>query len=98
MSIQLHSPVSSLVARDLVRAYGDHLVLDGVDLLAGPGRPLGLVGENGAGKSTLLRVLSGSEEPDSGSIAAPADLAYLAQEPAFPAGVTVGDVLDAALA
>jgi len=98
MSVQLHSPVSSLVARDLVRAYGDRLVLDGVDLLAGPGRPVGLVGENGAGKSTLLRVLSGSEEPDSGTIAAPADLAYLGQEPAFPAGATIGDVLDEALA
>ncbi|HEX5770682.1 MAG TPA: ABC-F family ATP-binding cassette domain-containing protein [Nocardioidaceae bacterium] len=98
MPVQLHSSLSPLVARDLVRAYGDRVVLDGVDLVANPGRPLGLVGENGAGKSTLLRLLSGSEQPDAGSIAAPADLAYLAQEPSFPEGATVGDVLDAALA
>jgi len=98
MSVQLQSSVSSLVARDIVRAYGDRLVLDGVDLLANPGRPLGLVGENGAGKSTLLRVLSGSEEPDGGTIAAPADLAYLGQEPVFASGATIGGVLDEALA
>ncbi len=98
MSTQLHSSVSSLVARDLVRAYGDRVVLDGFDLLANPGQPLGLVGENGAGKSTLLRLLSGTEQPDSGSIALPSDLAYLDQEPSFPGGATVGDVLDEALA
>jgi macrolide transport system ATP-binding/permease protein len=90
--------VSPLVARDLVRAYGDRVVLDGVDLVANPGRPLGLVGENGAGKSTLLRLLSGAEPADGGSLAVPADLAYLAQEPSFPDGATVGDVLDEALA
>ncbi|HLN76971.1 MAG TPA: ATP-binding cassette domain-containing protein, partial [Nocardioidaceae bacterium] len=98
MSTPLHSSVSSLVARDLVRAYGDRVVLDGFDLLANPGQPLGLVGENGAGKSTLLRLLSGTEQPDSGSVALPSDLAYLDQEPSFPGGATVGDVLDEALA
>jgi macrolide transport system ATP-binding/permease protein len=98
MSTQLHSSLSALVARDLVRAYGDRVVLDGVDLVANPGQPLGLVGENGAGKSTLLRLLSGIEQPDSGSIAVPADLGYLGQEPEFADGATVGDVLDEALA
>ena len=88
----------ALVARDLVKAYGDRRVLDGVDLLAQPGRPVGLVGENGAGKSTLLRLLAGVEAPDSGSVARPVDLGYLAQEPDFPDGASVGDVLDAALA
>ncbi len=98
MSTQLHSSVSSLVARDVLRVYGDSVVLDGVDLVANPGRPLGLVGENGAGKSTLLRLLSGLEQPDGGSIAVPADLAYLGQEPTFAPGATIGDVLDEALA
>ena len=98
MSVQIHSSVSSLVARDVVVAYGDRVVLDGVDLVAQPGRPLGLVGENGAGKSTLLRVLSGTEEAEHGSLAVPADLAYLPQEPSFPHGSTVGQVLEAALA
>jgi macrolide transport system ATP-binding/permease protein len=47
MSWQLLSPLSPLVARDISKAYGDRVVLDGVDLIANPGRPLGLVGENG---------------------------------------------------
>ena len=94
----LHSPLAPLVARDVSKAYGDRVVLDGVDLLAQPGQPLGLVGENGVGKSTLMRVLAGVEAPDAGSVDKPADLAYLGQEPDFPDGATVGDVLDAALA
>jgi macrolide transport system ATP-binding/permease protein len=94
----LHSPLSALVARDLSKAYGDKVVLDGVDLLAQPGAPLGLVGENGAGKSTLLRVLAGVEEADAGTVEKPADLGYLGQEVDYEEGATVGDVLDEALA
>ncbi len=87
------SPPSSLVARDLVRVFGHRVVLDGVDLVAHPGEPVGLVGENGAGKSTLLRLLAGVDAPDSGSVTRPADTVYLGQEPDFARGSTVGDVL-----
>jgi macrolide transport system ATP-binding/permease protein len=90
--------LTALVARDVRKAYGDRVVLDGVDLLATPGQPLGLVGENGVGKSTLLRIVAGREEPDSGSVDRPAELGYLGQEPEFAGGASVGDVLDAALA
>jgi macrolide transport system ATP-binding/permease protein len=85
-----------LVARDLSKAYGGRVVLDGVDLVASPGLPLGVVGENGAGKSTLLRLLAGIEAPDAGEVSRP-PLAYLAQEPDFGDASTVADVLDGAL-
>jgi len=98
MSTHVHSSLQSLVARDLVHGYGDRRVLDGLGLVARPGRPLGLVGENGAGKSTLLRLLAGAEVPESGSLAVPADLAHLDQEPSFRAGATVGGALRDALA
>ena len=98
MSIRTHSRLSALVARDLVRSYGDRTVLDGIDLVANPARPLGLVGENGAGKSTLMRLLAGVEQPDGGSLDVPEDLAYLGQEPDFAPGATIGDVLGEALA
>jgi macrolide transport system ATP-binding/permease protein len=98
MSVHLHSSLSPLVARDVAKSYGDRVVLDGVDLLAHPGQPLGVVGENGVGKSTLLRVVAGVEDTDAGSVARPADLYYLGQEPDHPSGATVGDVLTAALA
>jgi macrolide transport system ATP-binding/permease protein len=93
-----HAPrPGALVARDLAKAYADRVVLDGVDLVAGPGRPLGLVGENGSGKSTLLRLLAGVEAPDAGEVVRPAELGYLPQEPDFEPDATLGDVLDAAL-
>jgi macrolide transport system ATP-binding/permease protein len=98
MSSQLLSPLSPLVARDISKAYGDRVVLDGVDLIANPGRPVGLVGENGVGKSTLVRIIAGAEPPDSGSVSKPADLAHLDQEPTFAGDASIGDVLDAELA
>ncbi|WP_295697404.1 ATP-binding cassette domain-containing protein, partial [Lapillicoccus sp.] len=91
-------PSGSLVARDVGRAFGDRVVLDGVDLVAHPGEPVGLVGENGAGKSTLMRILAGVDEADSGSVNGPEDTAYLGQEPDFAPGATVGDVLAEVLA
>ncbi|MER6878185.1 ATP-binding cassette domain-containing protein, partial [Amycolatopsis sp. NPDC000673] len=45
-----------LHASDLVFGYGARTVLNGVSLVASPGRRIGLVGENGVGKSTLLRL------------------------------------------
>ena len=38
--------------RDVRKSYGRHEVLRGVDLAAGPGPLVAVVGENGAGKST----------------------------------------------
>jgi ABC transport system ATP-binding/permease protein len=59
------------------------------------GERLGLVGRNGAGKSTFLRILSGSLEPDDGTIARKRGLrvSVLPQLPAAPAGATLADFL-----
>jgi macrolide transport system ATP-binding/permease protein len=92
------SALTPLVARDVAKSYGDTVVLDGVDLVATPGQPLGVVGENGVGKSTLLRLLAGAEAPDSGTVVRPEDMGYLAQNPSFGAQATVADVLADALA
>ena len=90
--------LAPLHATALGHAYGDRVVLDGIDLLAAPGSRIGVVGENGSGKSTLLRLLAGVEEPDDGVVAGPSDLVLVTQEPRFPAAATIGDVLTAALA
>lgn len=52
----------------LAKAYGDHLVLDGVDLDVAPGQVLGLVGANGAGKTTLVSIVAGLRRPDAGTV------------------------------
>src|SRR5262245_1597496 len=51
--------------------------LDSVNLDAGRGEVLALVGENGAGKSTLMKVLAGIHAPDAGSIHIDGRLALL---------------------
>ncbi|MFF9070010.1 ABC-F family ATP-binding cassette domain-containing protein [Streptomyces sp. NPDC014891] len=85
---------------DVVVSRGDRLLLDQVSLSVRPGERIGIVGENGAGKSTLLRLLAGADQPDEGSVVTVADggLRMLAQTPELPAGSTVGDAIDAALA
>jgi heme exporter protein A len=57
-----------IAARDLRRAYGPTLVLDGVSLTLGEGQCLALLGPNGAGKTTLLRLLATLLRPTSGSL------------------------------
>ncbi|WP_037355379.1 ABC-F family ATP-binding cassette domain-containing protein [Amycolatopsis orientalis] len=87
-----------LHATDLVFGYGARTVLNGVSLVASPGRRIGLVGENGVGKSTLLRLLAGLETPRGGDVVRHGDLGFLFQELPFSGTATVSDVLDEALA
>ncbi len=89
-----------LAARNLVKSYGPHRILDGVSLLANAGDRIGIVGANGAGKSTLLRILAGEESPDAGAVtvAPQVQASYLAQTPPNYAGQTIDDALRAATA
>jgi ATP-binding cassette ChvD family protein len=50
------------------KAYGDHLLIDNLDLSIPAGSIVGVIGPNGAGKTTLLRMITGGEKPDSGEI------------------------------
>ena len=47
---------------------GPRRLLEGITVSLSPGDRIGILGPNGAGKSTLLRLLSGTQEPDSGSV------------------------------
>jgi len=54
--------------RNLRKAFGGQVVLDGVSLDLHEGEIVLLRGDNGSGKTTLLNILTGNMEPDSGSI------------------------------
>ncbi|MEV7963571.1 ABC transporter ATP-binding protein [Oerskovia paurometabola] len=57
-----------IVAQGVRRAFGTVHAVDGVDLVARPGRVTALVGPNGSGKTTLLLVLAGLLTPDAGTV------------------------------
>ena len=58
-----HLAISGLEAR-----YGQHKVLDGIDLNVASGDVLGLIGPSVSGKSTILRALIGLIPPAAGSV------------------------------
>ena len=54
--------------RGLVKSFGGHAVLRGLDLDVDKGECLALVGPNGAGKTTLLRILAALSKPTAGTV------------------------------
>ncbi|MDH3612617.1 MAG: energy-dependent translational throttle protein EttA [Gammaproteobacteria bacterium] len=53
---------------DLKKGFGDKQLIDGLSFQLPQGGIVGVIGPNGAGKTTLFRMITGSEEPDSGTI------------------------------
>ncbi len=60
--------MSAIRAEGLVKRYGDHTVLCGVDLDVAPGEVVCVIGPSGSGKSTLLRCLNLLEIPTAGRV------------------------------
>jgi polar amino acid transport system ATP-binding protein len=60
--------VSAIRAVGLVKRYGDHTVLKGVDLDVAQGEVVCVIGPSGSGKSTLLRCLNLLERPTEGRV------------------------------
>ena len=58
----------ALTIEGLTKDFGDHRVLEGLDLVVQPGEFVCIVGPSGAGKTTLLRCLSGLMPPTSGAV------------------------------
>ena len=55
-------------AQMVSKGYGDNLLCEGMTFSLPPGGIVGIIGPNGAGKTTLFRMITGREEPDSGTI------------------------------
>ena len=55
-------------AKGVRKAYGDNLLMDGVEFLLPRGGIVGVIGPNGAGKTTLFRMITQQEKPDAGTL------------------------------
>jgi ATP-binding cassette ChvD family protein len=53
---------------NLTKGFGDRLLIDKFNAIIPRGAIVGIIGGNGAGKSTFFKMLTGQENPDSGSI------------------------------
>ena len=86
--------------------YGDHIVIDGLDLDVLEGTVTAIIGPNGCGKSTLLRTLGRLLRPNAGHVvldgkridkiptrAVAKVLGILPQAPTAPEGLTVADLV-----
>ena len=55
-------------AHNISKSFGDKLLFENLSFTLPPGGIVGIIGPNGAGKSTLFKIITGQEQPDSGSI------------------------------
>lgn len=68
-------------AKNISKAYGENLLYEDLSFMLPPGGIIGVIGPNGAGKTTLFRMITGKENPDSGTftIGDTVKLAYVDQ-------------------
>ena len=83
--------MSHLIVNNLTKTVGDKTLFQNIEFTINEGERAGLIGINGTGKSTLLSILAGVQDADSITLDHPNKyrIAYLEQDPAFPAGMTV---------
>ncbi len=83
-------------AENVAKAFGEKLLVDGMTFSLPPGGIIGVIGPNGAGKTTLFRMITGQEQPDSGTIRIgdTVKLAYVDQSrDALDPGKTIWEVI-----
>lgn len=57
-----------LEVNNLRKSFGQRLLIDNLSFSIPKGAIVGIIGPNGAGKSTLFKMITGTEQPDSGEI------------------------------
>ncbi len=89
----------NLEVKNLSKAYGDHVVLDGFSHTFPEGRVTAIEGRSGCGKTTLLRLIAALERPDAGTIAGVPEggIGMVFQEDRLPPQLTAVDCLRSVL-
>jgi sulfate-transporting ATPase len=85
--VEIHIPAGPRLgdvvvqAEEVVKGFGDQLLVESLTFSLPPGGIVGVIGPNGAGKTTLFRMIAGEEEPDAGTlrIGETVQLAYVDQ-------------------
>lgn len=54
-------------AQNVTKAYGDKILFENLSFSLPPAGIVGIIGPNGVGKTTLFRLITGQEQPDSGT-------------------------------
>src|SRR5580704_13233931 len=70
---------AGVLVEQVVRRFGDRVVLDGLDLTIADEELVVLLGPSGCGKTTLLRLMAGLDRPDGGTVEVPARRAIVFQ-------------------
>lgn len=80
-----------ITLENITKSYSEKVLVNNISLGINDGEKIGLIGVNGTGKSTLLKIISGAEEPDSGTLTKPnkVRIEYLPQNPYYDENATV---------
>jgi len=82
-------------AENVVKAYGNNILMENMSFSLPPGGIVGVIGPNGAGKTTLFRMTTGEEKPDSGTVRVgeTVTLAYADQDRSLDPDKTVWETI-----
>src|SRR5436189_1934768 len=105
MAERRNADMACIEARDLRKAFGSTIALDGIDLTVEEGRILGLIGPNGAGKTTALNAILGltpyegqlrvlGRDPWSERDLLVRDVAFIADVAVLPRWIRVAQLLE----
>src|SRR5690606_24029155 len=71
---EIFIPVAERLGNEVIeftnvsKSFGDRVLIDNLSFQIPAGAIVGIIGPNGAGKSTLFKLITGKEQPDSGTV------------------------------